>query len=93
MGCTQAKYCLISLLAANREGRKSISEVVCPPVPPKKNPDEGIIYAGPGFNHSDAGGMDTTGCDGGKALPSPCSLFPGMKESDMVNSSYKGYQR
>ena len=55
IGCTASKYCLINLSAANRVGRKSIKDATWPPCP-KKKPDAGAIYAGPGLSHSLVGG-------------------------------------
>lgn len=80
------KYCLMSLSAANRDGRKSIKDETWPPCP-KKKPEAGAIYAGPGFSHSLAGGRGSVVC-GGESVKDVASLCPVMKVSDMVNSSY-----
>lgn len=56
----------MSRSATNVDGRKSMSE---PPwlVAPMKNPDEGMMYEGPGFSHSYAGGSGAGAAGGEKA--------------------------
>ena len=80
------KYCLMSLSAANRDGRKSMRDAAWPPCP-KKKPEAGAMYAGPGFSHSLAGGRGSV-FRGGERWRDSGALLPAMKVSDIVYSSY-----
>lgn len=72
----------MSLSAASREGRKSTNDADCP-CDPKKKPDEGIMYEGPGLSHSFAGGTGLTNDAADGSVP-VASLYPVLYVSVMV---------